>query len=389
MTRTRHALLLMLPVMALPIAAHADQMDDDLAASKALLVAGNSADASAKLLALQTKAQAAIETNAADHHALYILGSASMLLGDDAVATAALGRAARFQPDNLQYALARAQLADMQDKPADAVGLYKNAVAIDPKSLEAWTQLGLAQRQTAQFADAQASFEKAAELSPKDPKFPGMIAQTLEEQHKNDDAIAMYNKALALDPKYAAAYAGIGQADEAKADSAAALAAYSKAIELSPDDFRLIAKQVQLNEALGNTKDRDAARDRILALQKAGKVDASSYCRQIFPFGKSSVMAFEYFDPKPGATRYAFNVIAADGKTVEKRIAYSTLDPFNLQHRSLPQPRLDAYSATTHELLATYATEPTYEQTRDAVQQYLAGKLKPISSEPMPAGGAQ
>jgi cytochrome c-type biogenesis protein CcmH/NrfG len=377
-------------VLAAPFAGtlRADQMDDELAASKTLLIAGKGDDAAVRLGALQAKAQAAVDATPTDHHALYILGSASMLLGDDAVATAALGRAVRFQPDNLQYALARAQLADMQDKPADAVGLYKNALAIDPKSLEAWTQLGLAQRQTAQFAAAQASFEKAAELAPKDPKFPGMIAQALADQHKNEDAIAMYNKAIAIDPKYAAAYSGIGQVEEAKGDTTAALAVYSKAVELSPDDFRLIAKQVQLNETLGNTKERNAARDRILALQKAGKVDSASYCREIFQFEKSPVMAFEYFTPDPPAyVHYAFNLFAPDGKTALKRISLG-INSITDGISRIKSYQLDAYSATTHEVVARFPTEPTYEQTRDAVQQYLAGKLKPLSTEPMPTAGS-
>ncbi|HVT79511.1 MAG TPA: tetratricopeptide repeat protein, partial [Phycisphaerae bacterium] len=296
--RTRLTPLLL--ILMLSTAVRADLMDDELAKAKALLIAGKSEDASIRLTGLQAAAQALVEKTPSDDHALYILGSSAMLLGDDAVAGSALARAARLKPQNVVYALALGQLADMQDDADQAIARYKAATAIDATSVEAWTQLGLMQRQAGKPADAQASFEKAADLAPKDPKFPGLIGQALADQRKDDDALAMYNKALALDPKYAPAYSGMGQVNEAKGDLAAALAAYAKAADLTPEDFRSIAKLVQLNDTLGNTKDRDAARDRILALKKAGKVDAPSYCRQIFPAGKATVMVFEYLDPKLG-----------------------------------------------------------------------------------------
>lgn len=385
MTRTsRICALLTFAVMAVPPCVRADQMDDDLAAAKALLVNGKSEEAATKLTDLQGRAQTAAEARATDHHALYILGVSSMLLGDDAMAGRALSRAVRQQPANLQYALAMAQFADMQDKPEEAAGHYKNALAIDPQSLEAWTQLGLAQRQLGRFVEAQGSFEKAAALAPKEAKYPGMIAQTLADQKKYDEAVAMYQKALGLDPKYAAAYSGIGEVNEAKRDADAALAAYSKAVELSPEDYRLIAKQVQLNETLGKTKERDAARERILALKKSGKINAPSFCRQIFASEKSTVMAFEYLDPQLGEVRYAFNVVAADGKSVEKRVAL--LPAFQLNPAG-GMFDLDAYTATTKEHLFKFTSEPTYEQARDKVQQYLAGTLKPLSTEAI--GGAK
>jgi tetratricopeptide (TPR) repeat protein len=366
--------------LTLAASAQADALDDELAATKSLLLADQVEEASAHLDALEASARQAVSANPTDAHAQYIMGMAALYAGRDAVAKTALNTALRLEPRNLTYIMGRAQFALYTDAPKEAVKLLQDALPDNPKSLPLLEMLAGAQRDAQDFAAAQATFQKAADLNPKDPRYLADIADCLASQHKGDEALATYQKALDLDPKFLPALTSIGRLHESRQAWAKAIAAFTQAAALDPNDFRLLAKLVQLHEAAGNPQARDAARDQIFALYKAGKINAASFCRQQFPDGPRTVMVFEYFQLQgPMPVRYAFNIVNPDGKAIEKRLSLGSYDDATARARQAGQIKpdqrlfhLDVYTETTHEQLATFTQEPTYEQTRTLVTQYLA-----------------
>jgi tetratricopeptide (TPR) repeat protein len=315
------------------------------------------------------------------------MGMAALYAGRDAAAKSALDAALRLDRKNLTYVMGRAQFALYTDAPREAVNLLQDVLPSYPKELPLLEMLAGAQRDAKAFADAQATYRKAADLNPKEPRYLADIADCLAAEHKDDDALAMYQKALDINTMYLPALTSMGALQESHQAWAKAIETYAKAAAIAPNDFRLLAKLVQLNEAAGNLQARDSARDKVFALNKAGKIDAASYCRQQFPDGQHTVMVFEYFELKgPMAVRYAFNFVNADGKTIVKRISLGSYDDATALARQSgqikPDQRLfhvDVYTDTTHEQLGTFTQEPTYEQTRNLVKQYSAGTLTPSS----------
>ncbi len=115
-----------------------------------------------------------------------------------------------------------------QGKGQEAVVLLKQAVALDPKSIQSRVLLGRAYALLRQFPAATQTFQAVVDLSPKEPEF-------------------LY-------------YLGSSQVDEAK--YAAARASFDRAVELSPSDlrFRLVIAETYLQQ-----KEYSAARRSLLA----------------------------------------------------------------------------------------------------------------------------
>ena len=392
-TRLFFAVLL---ALALTAAVRADALDDDLAAAKGLLLAGNVDDAAARLDSLEARARVTASLNAGDAHAQYILGMAAMYGGHDKPAKAALDTALQLDPKNVQYALGRAQFAIYTDVPAEAIPILQAAVAQAPKNIEILSALADAQTGAGRFVDAQKTYQTAADLVPGEPRYLAGVADMFSRQGQPEAALAAYEKALNIDPKYIPALAGMAQIHKGRKDYDKAIECLARILALNTGEYRIMAQQMQIYELAGKTKERDATREQILALFKAGKIDATSFCREQFPTGTSTVMVFESFELKgPMAVRYAFNIVKADGKTIEKRISLGSYLGITAQAQERGEIKaddrmfhLDVYTETTHEVLGMFTVEPTYEQTRDLVRKYLAGTLKPLPPAPPTAAPA-
>jgi cytochrome c-type biogenesis protein CcmH/NrfG len=377
---------------ALTPALRADALDDELAAIKKLLLADQEEEAAPRLDALEARARITASSSPSDAHVHYILGMAAMYAGHDAAAQAALEKAVALNPKNAQYVLGRAQLALYQSKPKDAVTVLTKFTAGDDKTVEVWDLLGEAQDGDQQFAAAQESYQKAAALAPKETKYQVKIGQMLVKQHKDADALATFQKALDADPKNATVLGSMAEVYESQNNLDKAIEFYGRMVALNTADYRALGKQVQLYQAQGKAKERDAAHDKIAALKKAGKIGADSFCREQFTQDKSTVIVMEYFEPKGLlAVRYAFNVLGADGKSVDKRITMAYAAEATAQARAQGRiksseriSQLDVYTVNKegdisgHQTYAQATGEPTYDETRELVKQYFAGALKPV-----------
>ena len=88
----------------------------------------------------------------------------------------------------------------------------QQAIALDPKSAQAWYNLGLAQHAGNDLEPALESFQQAVKFDPKDADsyyFEGVCYQDLKD---SDKAIAILEKALEIDPQHASAEFAIARA---------------------------------------------------------------------------------------------------------------------------------------------------------------------------------
>jgi len=116
--------------------------------------------------------------------------------------------------------------------------LSHKAIELDPKSANAYYNLGIALFGQKKLPEAVAAYHKAVEFDPKDRRCPLRPRPRPEGSRKLDEAVAAYHKAVEFDPKDADAHYALGLAlhDQKKLDEA--VTCYRKAIEIDPKSAR-------------------------------------------------------------------------------------------------------------------------------------------------------
>ena len=87
-----------------------------------------------------------------------------------------------------------------ENKYADAVPLYQEALKLNDRESGVWTKLGRVFRLTGEPDKAMRCYQKALEINPKDGSACGNIGVLYHQSGKYVEAIRQYNKALAMFP---------------------------------------------------------------------------------------------------------------------------------------------------------------------------------------------
>jgi tetratricopeptide (TPR) repeat protein len=116
----------------------------------------------------------------------------------------------------------------------EAIECYRTAIALDPKSAAARSNLGAALHRKGKVDEAIACFRKAIALDPKYAAAQNNLGLALKDKGKVEEAIECFRKAIALDPKYANAHSNLGAALRAQGKVDEAIAYFRKAIALDP-----------------------------------------------------------------------------------------------------------------------------------------------------------
>jgi tetratricopeptide (TPR) repeat protein/tRNA A-37 threonylcarbamoyl transferase component Bud32 len=113
-----------------------------------------------------------------------------------------------------------------------AVAVLRKAVELDPKSERARVNFGIALFHDHQLDEAIAVNRKALELNPKSEAARSNLASDLVAKGMLDEAIVEYRKCIEINPKSAFPHHLLGKALAEKSQGAEAIAEYTKAIEL-------------------------------------------------------------------------------------------------------------------------------------------------------------
>src|SRR5262249_19239796 len=124
------------------------------------------------------------------------------------------------------------------------------------------------------------AFRKAIELDPKSANAYGNLGFALANQGKLDEAIAAYEKGLAADPEFTSNYNGFAWMlvtcrDEKFRDPARAAALARKAVELEPGNANYFNTLGVTESRAGNWQAAVEALTRSISL-RGGSVDASA-----------------------------------------------------------------------------------------------------------------
>jgi tetratricopeptide (TPR) repeat protein/tRNA A-37 threonylcarbamoyl transferase component Bud32 len=119
-------------------------------------------------------------------------------------------------------------------KPGEAVGYYRAALALRPKTFAVHINLGMALYTRGQLEEAIVSFRQAIALDPRSGMAHNNLTMALLARGKVDEAIAVCRQAIALDPKDASAHSNLGNALHTMGRLDEAIAEHRKAIALDP-----------------------------------------------------------------------------------------------------------------------------------------------------------
>jgi tetratricopeptide (TPR) repeat protein len=341
--------------------------------------------------------ESAADASPKDARLQFLLGKGYFYLREDDKASAAYDRAIELAPKEAEYHFMKGVLLNYQEKPEEAAEALTAATELDPKKAAYWFELGTTYARAEKPDEATAAFERAVEADPKHGRAHLMIGVLKLQAGDEDGAMALFQKAAKADPDYVMAHYNIGQVHQTRGRHEDAIRAFKAASRLAPDDWRIRAKLVQEWQALGKTKERDAARDALFRLHDDGAIDAEMYCREQFTHGDERVMAFEYFELKgERAVRYSFQVLEPGKDEPKYKISLGSYDTTTQIARETdeigPEDRifhLDGYYPNgEHRTFGFYNEEPSYEDTREAVTAILEGKARPVSSsKPKGEGG--
>jgi hypothetical protein len=175
-------------------------------------------------------------------------------------------------------------------------------------------------------------------------------------------------------------------------------------LELRPGEPREMAAVVQVYQALGKLKERDAQRDRIFALWKAlppaDKEKIKGYDRDEFDAGGLHFIVTEYFEPAAPVNRlYRFDAVDAS-RRIHYFFALDSGDSTTSAAKELGNiPKdgriysLDRYETKgqtqNHATFGLMTKLPDYDTVRAMVLEAVAGRLPALSSSSRPLPPAQ
>jgi tetratricopeptide (TPR) repeat protein len=214
-------------------------------------------------------------------------------------------------PTDVASVLILAQLYRATDQSAKAEETLKKALALQPESSDASTQLAmlymdvgdfraaidLLQKVTAKDDDpdllgslafayeqvhdnraAATAYSRALERDPENPTFRRGLAQNLLFSRQYDQAMEEYQAAVKANPRDSESFMRLSQIYKAQGKYDAARDNLSKAAELAPDNLEIQYNQVLLDETEGKTAD---AIERIKqVLETSAKAGPNNYTTQ-------------------------------------------------------------------------------------------------------------
>jgi tetratricopeptide (TPR) repeat protein len=216
----------------------------------------------------------------------------------------------------LAYALSQ------NGKHAEAAGYYRVSLAIRPKTVAAYNNLGVALRRQNDLPAALAAFKKALDLDPKFALGWNNLGNTLGQMDDPLGAIDAYKKAVSLDPKQKLAWPNLGAALHKQKDLPAAIDAYKKTLALDPNNAKVWK---YLGNALYQQKDLPAAIDAYKKAVASDPQDAVAWNNLGYTLRK--------LEDVPGAIAAYKKAVASDPKHAD---AWNNLGNALREQKDLP-----------------------------------------------------
>lgn len=197
--------------------------------------------------------------------------------GESAKAETVLKKAIALQPDsseaNSNLALLYADLGDYRA----AIDLLKK-VANDKADPQIWSTLAYAYEQTQSYKEAAAAYKQALERDPDNMTFRKGLGQNLLLSKQYEEALAQFQALVEANPRDVESYLRISQVFRVQHKFDDAQQSLTKALELAPDNLDVQFNQVLLYENEGKIQQAIGQVQKIL--DSSAKSDATPYSPQ-------------------------------------------------------------------------------------------------------------
>ncbi len=157
-----------------------------------------------------------------------------------------------------------------QDRPLDAAGWLRTAVAIDPGLVPAWVNLRAVLRRAGDLPGAEDAYKRALELDPRTHSAYQNLAALLQFQGRNKEAGAFIEALHKTPSRNPYSYLSLGDISLRGGRLEEARRFYRRAINLSGDDAEIFAALGQLAAATGDLRTAHKM------LKKARKIDSEN-----------------------------------------------------------------------------------------------------------------
>ena len=183
----------------------------------------------------------AVEIEKLNPKAYFIQGMAFKHMGDTAKAISAMQTAVEQNPEYYDaYIQLGLMFASKHNKLA--IDYYKNAINIDPQSIEALYNLGMFYQENNMIDNALISYNSILKINPKNKNATYNIGYIyLVFFNKYNDAIKFFSEAIKIDQKYTDAYYNRGLCYEMLGDFNNAKVDYNNAMRITPNYEKAIS----------------------------------------------------------------------------------------------------------------------------------------------------
>ncbi|MEG4075083.1 tetratricopeptide repeat protein [Microcoleus sp. Pol14C2] len=120
-----------------------------------------------------------------------------------------------------------------QGKFAEAIAYFKNALVLQPSSIEATTNLAVTLHQTGDLAEAATYYQRAIEIDPNCAQSHNNLGILLQDQGNIMAAISCFQKAIALNPVYVKALNNLGAILQQQGELQSAIACFHQALSVN------------------------------------------------------------------------------------------------------------------------------------------------------------
>jgi Tfp pilus assembly protein PilF len=177
-----------------------------------------------------------------------------------------LQRAQQEHPSEYWLTFDLANALNARNRWDEAIGYFRAALAVRPKSSAVYNNLGTALRAKGDLDGAIAHYQKALALNPQLASAHFNLGLAVSHKGDLDGAITHYKRALDLDPQYAPARTNLGNALRDRRDLDGAITQHRKAIEA---DEQLAPAHNNLGNAL---RDKGRFADALAAYRRFQKL---------------------------------------------------------------------------------------------------------------------
>ncbi len=138
------------------------------------------------------------------------------------------------------------------NKHSEAIALYEKVITGNPTHANAYYSLGLIFQEQNELTKAVMYYEKAIALNINHANVYFNLAVIFKEQNRLDDAQKMYKKAIIIDPTHTYAYTNLGNIYKEYNRFESAIEMYEKAIALNPNNTNALVNKSLIYLIMGN-----------------------------------------------------------------------------------------------------------------------------------------